>query len=285
MPRKVMPLTEVKIRNMKPADKDIKLFDGDGLFLLVKKSGGKLWRLKYRYDGKEKLLSLGSYPDVGLSDARKRRDAARELLAQGFNPSTVRQEEKATRTEQLENTFEAIAREWHTKNYSTWVKSYADQIMRRLKNDIFPVIGDRPIVDLKASDVLKAIHPIEKRGAVETAHRIKQVVGMIFRYAVATSRAERDPTGDLKGALAKVHVTHHAAITEPTKVGDLLRAIESYDGSLVVRCALRLSPLVFVRPGELRKAVWSDRWPRLFEQAYKWIIPSPIMPPVSEAAS
>ena len=158
MPRKVMPLTEVKIRNMKPADKDIKLFDGDGLFLLVKKSGGKLWRLKYRYDGKEKLLSLGSYPDVGLSDARKRRDAARELLAQGFNPSTVRQEEKVTRTEQLENTFEAIAREWHTKNYSTWVKSYADQIMRRLKNDIFPVIGDRPIVDLKASDVLKAIH-------------------------------------------------------------------------------------------------------------------------------
>ncbi len=251
-------LTAKAIENVKPKDKQIKLFDGGGLFLLVTPAGSKLWRLKYRFEGREKLLALGAYPYLSLADAREARGDAKKLLAKGVDPGDARKAAKAARIAEIENSFEAIAREWHGKNSSSWVPEYGDQILRRLVLDIFPIIGNRPIADLKAADVLKALQPIESRGAVETAHRVKQTIGQIFRYTVATSRAERDPTGDLKGALRKVQASHHPAITDPEKVGALLRAIDGFDGSFIVKCALRLAPLVFVRPGELRKAEWIE---------------------------
>lgn len=263
-------LTSKTVENTKPGAKQIKLFDGGGLFLLIAPTGGKLWRLKYRVDGKEKLLSLGAYPEVTLAEARERREAARKKLAQGIDPGEARKAAKAARAAETENTFEAIAREWHAKNYASWVPTHGDQVLRRLELDIFPLIGTRPIADLKAADVLKSVQPIEKRGAIETAHRVKQTIGQVFRYAVATSRAERDPTGDLKGALAKVQPEHHAAITDPAKVAELLRAIDGYDGSFIVKCALRLAPLVFVRPGELRQAEWAE----IDFDAALWSIPA-----------
>jgi integrase len=251
-------LTVKAIENVKSKDKQIKLFDGGGLFLLVTPAGSKLWRLKYRFEGREKLLALGAYPYLSLADAREARGDAKKLLAKGVDPGGARKAAKAARIAEIENSFEAIAREWHGKNSSSWVPEYGDQILRRLVLDIFPIIGNRPITDLKAADVLKALQPIESRGAVETAHRVKQTIGQIFRYTVATGRAERDPTGDLKGALRKVQTSHHPAITDPEKVGALLRAIDGFDGSFIVKCALRLAPLVFVRPGELRKAEWIE---------------------------
>lgn len=263
-------LTTKAIENAKPGEKQVKLFDGGGLFLLVALTGGKLWRLKYRFEGKEKLLALGAYPDVSLAEARDKRDVARKQLAKGIDPGEARKAATAAKSAETANTFEAIAREWHTKNYSSWVPTHGDQVLRRLEIDIFPAIGTRPIAELKAADVLKALQPIEKRGAVETAHRVKQTIGQVFRYAVATSRAERDPTGDLKGALAKVQSEHLAAITEPAKVAELLRAIDGFEGSFVVKCALRLAPLVFVRPGELRHAEWSE----IDLDAAEWNIPA-----------
>lgn len=258
MPKRILPLTDLQVRNVKPKEKDFKLSDGFGLHLLVTTTGGKLWRFQYRYADKQKLLAIGAYPSISLAEARQARDDARKLLATGVDPNESRKAARIANSVEAKNTFEAITREWHTKNYSSWVPKHGDQVLRRLELDIFPAIGQRPIAELKAAEVLKALQPIEAREAIETAHRVKQSIGQVFRYAVATSRAERDPTGDLRGALAKVKADHHAAITEPAKVAELLRAIDGYDGSFIVKCALRLSPLVFVRPGELRQAEWSE---------------------------
>jgi len=251
-----MPLTSTSVRNTKPEAKQRKLFDERGLFLLVKPNGGKLWRFKYRFDGKEKLLSLGVYPDISLKDARERRDDARKLVANGVDPSENRKAEKLARGGG--NCFEVVAREWYAKYSTNWSADHGGRIIRRLERDIFPWIGGKPIAGVTAPELLSVIQRIEKRGALETAHRALGNCGQVFRYAVATGRAERDPSGDLRGALPPSKGEHFAAVTEPQQVAEILRAIDGYEGSLIVGCALRLAPLVFVRPGELRKATWED---------------------------
>jgi integrase len=253
-----MPLTDTQIKTLKPEAKPRKVADEKGLYLLVQPTGGKLWRLKYRIDGKEKLLALGVYPDVGLKDARAARDEARRLLADGLDPSEHRKANKNARADAVGNSFEAVAREWFTKLLPTWTPDHADKIIKRLERDVFPWIGGKPIADLNAPAVLTTIRRIEARGRLETAHRALQNCGQVFRYAVATGRAERDPTGDLRGALPPTREKHMAAITEPAEVGALLRAIDAFRGTLIVQSALKLSALVFVRPGELRQAEWSE---------------------------
>jgi len=252
-----MPLTDTAIRNTKPGLKPTKFFDERGLFLLVTPAGGKWWRLKYRFDGKEKLLSLGVYPDVGLKDARERRDTARRQIADGIDPSLNRKAEKSLRQRQVANSFELVSREWYEKHAPNWVASHGDRIIRRLERDIFPLIGKRPIGEIAAPELLDVVRRIEARGALETAHRALSNCGQVFRYAVATGRATRDPSGDLRGALPPVKGEHFAAVTEPEQVGAILRSINDYQGTATVVCALRLAPLVFVRPGELRAAEWA----------------------------
>ena len=251
-----MSLTDTAVRNAKPGAKPAKLFDERGLFLIVTPAGGKWWRLKYRFDNKEKLLSLGVYPDVGLRDARARRDAARKLLADGIDPSENRKAVKAAKVERSANSFEVVAREWYSKNAPNWAEHHADRIIRRFERDIFPWIGGRPIADVTAPELLAVVRRIESRGALETAHRALGNCGQAFRYAVATGRAMRDPSGDLRGALPPVKGEHFAAVTEPKQAAELLRTLDGYQGTFTVARALRLAPLVFVRPGELRKAEW-----------------------------
>jgi len=253
-----MPLTNTAIKKAKPEAKARKLYDERGLFLLINPKGGKWWRFKYQFDGKEKQLSLGTYPDVSLKDARERRDEARKQVAAGINPSEHRKAKKSATEERQANSFEVIAREWYAKYSPNWSASHGDRIIRRFERDIFPWIGGNPIADINAPKLLEVVRRIEKRGALETAHRALGNCGQVFRYAIATGRAERDPSGDLKGALPPVKGTHFAAVTEPKKVAEVLRAIDGYEGTLPVCCALRLAPLVFVRPGELRHAQWED---------------------------
>lgn len=253
-----MPLTDTAIRTTKPADKPLKLADGGGLFLLVNPKGGKWWRLKYRYEGKEKLLSLGTYPEVGLKDARERREAARKLLSQGIDPSANRQATKAAQIAVTANTFEAVAREWYAKKAPTWTPVTARKELARMEKDLLPWIGGRPISAITAPELLSTLRRIEARGALESAHRVKQLAGQVFRYAIATGRTDRNPVPDLQDALLPVKQTHHAAMTDPKAVGGLLRAIDDYRGTLITKCALRLAPLVFVRPGELRQAEWAE---------------------------
>lgn len=253
-----MPLSDVKIKNAKPTDKQYKLYDERGLFLIVSPAGGKWWRFRYRFDEKEKLLSLGVYPDIGLKDARERRDAARKMLAHAIDPGLHRKAEKTAKHAEATSSFEFVAREWYAKYAPIWAVHHGDRILRRLERDVFPWVGARAIADITAAEVLAVARRIEQRGALETAHRAISNCGQVFRYAVATSRAYRDPTGDLRGALPPVRGEHFSAVTEPAKVGELLRTLDGYQGSVVVSCALRLAPLVFVRPGELRTAKWCD---------------------------
>ena len=257
MPKRIIPLTDMKVQKAKPQDRAISLFDGGGLFLLVTPSGGKLWRFKYRFNNKEKKLAFGSYPEISLQDARQRREHARKLLANDVDPDAVRKAQKQTNLQETE-TFEVIAREWHTRFTPTWSTGHAATIMDRMERDIFPWIGKRPIVEIKAIEVLTVMRRVESRGALESAHRIRTICGQVFRYAVATARVERDPSADLKGALPQPQEKHMAAITEPVKVAELLRAIDGYQGGFVVRCALQFASLVFVRPGELRHAEWTE---------------------------
>lgn len=259
MPKKISSeLTDIKVKNTKPTDKPQKLFDGDGLFLLVSPSGGKLWRMKYRFGGKEKLLSLGSYPTVSLSDARNKRHEAKKTLDSGVDPGEVKKAEKAVRVELTENTFENIAREWHTKFLPTWAPSHSITIISRLERDLFPYIGQRPIKDIKPSELLEVLRKVEARGAIDTAHRERTICSQVFRYAIASGKAEFDPASNISGALQPVIEKHYAAIVEPDKAAELLRAIDGYQGTIIVKCALQLAPLFFVRPGELRHAEWID---------------------------
>ena len=269
MPKRIVPLTDAKILKTKPEQKQKALFDGGGLFMLVTPTGGKLWRFKYRFDGKEKLLSLGSYPEISLKEARKRRDENREQLAHKIDPGAVRKAQKQAKAEETD-TFEVIAREWHTRFKPTWTEGHAATIMDRMERDLFPWIGNRPISEIKATELLAAMRRVESRGALETAHRIRTIGGQVFRYAVATGRAERDISVDLKGALPQPQEKHRAAITEPLEVAKLLRAIDDYSGSFVVKSALKIAPLVFVRPGELRHLEWTELD---FENA-QWNIPA-----------
>lgn len=253
-----MSLTDIAIRKTKPQTKPTRSFDGGGLYLEVRPTGAKLWRLKYRFDGKEKLLALGIYPDVPLAKARDRRDQARSLLADGIDPSRHRKEAKAARAVLAANSFEVVAREWFRKNQPNWAKNHSEKVIRRLENDVFPWLGGKPISEIAAPEVLSCLRRIEGRGALDTAHRAHQNCGQVFRYAVATGKAMRDPTTDLRGALPPAKHEHFAAITEPAEAGELLRAIDGFRGTFVVQCALRLAPMFFVRPGELRKAEWKE---------------------------
>jgi integrase len=257
MPRQTVPLTDIKVRNAKYIPGKNKLFDGGGLFLLVKPTGSKLWRMKYRFGGTEKLLSLGIYPQTTLTEARQKRAEARVLLAKEIDPGDAKKAQKAAESED-QDTFESIAREWHLKFSPTWAASHADKIIRRLELYIFPWVGKMPIRSVSAPQLLACLRRLENKGTLDTAHRAKQNCGQVFRYAIATGRADRDPTPDLRGALPAIHKQHYAALTDPLKVGELLRAIDGYKGGFVTLCALRLAPLFFLRPGELRQAEWAE---------------------------
>ncbi len=253
-----MSLTNLSIQAAKATDKALKLFDGRGLYLLVSPNGSKGWRFKYRFQSKEKLLSLGTYPEVSLADARERLEECRKLVAKGIDPSEFRKLNRTRALERSANSFEAVALEWLAKKAATWSAGHKARLESRLSNDIFPLIGNKPIVDISAQQVLQVIRKIEERGAIESAHRALSNCSQIMRYAVQTGRADRDPCVDLRGALPPVKTRHLAAVTEPKEVGALISKLSDYRGSHVVRCALKFAPLVFVRPGELRHAKWKD---------------------------
>lgn len=253
-----MPLTDVAIRKTKPADKPQRLFDGGGLYLEIAPTGGKLWRWKYRFGGKEKRLALGAYPAVSLADARERCAEARKLLAAGIDPSEQRKAKKAANNERAANSFAALGDELLLQRAKRLAAGSAVRERRLLEKDLIPYIGQMPIADVTAPTLLAALRKIEARGAVETAHRARMLAGLIFRYAIATGRAERNPAADLVGALVQPVGRHFASIIEPAEVAPLLRALHGYAGTPVAVAALKLAPLVFVRPGELRSARWAD---------------------------
>lgn len=260
MPKRITPLSDIQVKNAKPQEKDYKLMDGFGLFLLVTPTNGKLWRFDYRYGDKRKVLAFGAYPSITLAEARQRREDAKKLLANGVDPGEMKKALKSTDKDIAANTFEVIARQWHLKFSSAgkWSPTHAADILHRLEKDIFPPLGSRPISEIKPMDLLKVLERIASRGALDTAHRLRHHCGMIFRYAVVTERAERDVAADLRGALPAVKNGHHAAPTTPQSLLPLLRAIDAYEGSYIVKCALQLLPLFFCRPGELRAAEWTE---------------------------
>ena len=262
-----MKLSDTLIKANTHKDKDdkvkvapYKLADEKGLYLLVTPSGGKLWRYKYRFDGKEKLLSIGAYPDVSLASARERRDAARKLIASDppIDPSENKKTTKAKKIANTTNTFELWAVKWAKSYFTNKTESHKERTMRRLELYIFPWIGKKPISEITTPQILETVKRIENLNKLETAHRTLQAMSQVFRLAVQSGVALRDPCVDLKGALPATVVKHMPAFTEPKDVAELLRAIDGFTGTLTVQCALRLSPLVFVRPGELRKAKWAD---------------------------
>ena len=263
-----MPLTDTAIRNARPEAVRKRLTDGKGLYLWLNPNGSRWWRFDYRHNGKRKTLSMGTYPDTGLADARAKRDDARKLLAAGIDPGEQRKAEKAAGLEAAANSFEVVAREWLAKQ--TWVPHYREKVGAWQTNDVWPYIGSRPIAELTAPDFLAVGRRIEARGAIESAHRVLQTCGQIMRYAIATGRAERNPVADLRGALAAPPERHHAAITSPAELGGLLRAIEGYSGDVTTRAALKLCALLFVRPGELRHAEWAE----IDLDAAEWNIPA-----------
>lgn len=253
-----MKLSDILVRKSKPESKAYKLADGGGMYLEIMPNGSKYWRLKYRFDGKEKRLALGVYPDVSLALARERRQDARTLLAKGVDPSENKKAVKAAKSDKLDNSFEVVAREWIASHMANKAASHRDKVVRRFELYIFPWLGNKPIADITTPQILETIKRIEKLGILETAHRALQTSGQVFRYAVQTGRAIRDVTADLKGALPPSRTVHMASFTEPSEVAELLRAIDGFKGTLTVQCALRLAPLVFVRPSELRMAKWAD---------------------------
>ena len=261
MPRRVMPLTDLQVKNARPKEKDYKLSDGGGLYLLITPSGGKLWRMDYRFKDKRKTLFLKSYPEISLSDTRKSREDARSLLANGVDPGAIIKAQKIQ--EQVNedinsNTFEKIAREWFAKNEPIWSASHIKTVKSRLERDVYPFIGSRPITAITRGDIITLMRRVESRGTIETADRIKQYCGQILRYALNIEIINISPVTDMRDVLTKRESGHHAAITDPKKLTGLLRSIDEFDGSFVVKCALRIAPLVFVRPGELRQMEWSE---------------------------
>ena len=253
-----MPLTDTAIRAIKPTSKTAKYFDGGGLYLEVAPSGGKWWRLKYRFQGKEKRISLGTYPTIGLKEARERREDTKKILANGIDPSAQRQAIKASITSIDQDSFEVVTREWFDKHVVNLAPSYSKKVRSLFERQIFPVLGAKPIAEVEPTDVLSAARHVEQTGAIETAHRLIQICGQVFRYAIATGRTKYDVSTGLHAALPKVNVKHMATLTDKKRIGQLLRAIDAYGGFFPVRCALRLAPLLFVRPGELQKAEWAE---------------------------
>ena len=247
-------LSDTRVRAAKPREKAYKLYDERGLFLFVTPTGGRLWRLKYRVRDREKLISLGAYPDVGLKRAREKRDEARKLLADGVDPSAERQERRTA----LLETFEGVAEEWLELQSKSLAAETISILGTRLKSALYPYLGSRPITAITAQELLGALRRIEARGRHETAHRVRALAGRVLRYAVATGRAQHDVAADLKDALAPVKSRNFASVTDPVRVGELMRAIDGYTGHPVTALALKLAPLVFVRPGELRAAEWTE---------------------------
>jgi integrase len=261
-----MTLTDTALRHVKSTDKQQKLFDGGGLFLLVSPSGTKSWRLKYRFQGKEKLLTLGQYPAIALKDARERAIQAKKLLANEIDPSADKKRNKLTQR----HTFEYVAREWHQKQAPKWGEGYSAKVLCNLEKSAFPYIGSRPVTEVTGPELLAVLRRLEARGTIAQAHAVSGLCGAVFRYAVACGIAERDPSADIRGALTAHVRKHFPAITEPDKVGELLLKIDEYWGMAPTRCALQLLALTFCRPGEVRKAEWSE-----FDFADKlWRIPA-----------
>ena len=257
MPKRILPLTDIQVKNAKPKTKEYKLSDGGGLHLLITPSGGKLWRFKYRFDGVEKRLTFKTYPEISLADARHRRDDARKLIANGVDPASLI---KAQKEEQVvaETTFEKVAREWFSKNEPVWSESHCKTVKSRLERDVYPIIGARPIAEITRGEVIALIRRVEARGVIETADRIKIYCGQIFRYALNLELIPNNPVTDMRDVLTKRESGHHAAITDPKQLAGLMRAIDDFDGSFIVKCALLIAPLVFARPGELRQMEWSE---------------------------
>ena len=253
-----MALTDTSIRNARPGEKPRKLFDERGLFLLVQPSGGKLWRLKYRYLGKEKKLSLGTYPDVSLKLARERREEARIVLANGADPASIKAALKDEAKEAAANTFSLVAEDYVAKIEREGRAAVTIKKTQWLLSLLNRDLGKRPVSEITPAELLAALQEVESQGHLETARRMRSLSGRIFRYAVATSRATADPSALLRGALTAPTVKHHSAILEPEAVGELLRAIDGYTGQPLTRLALQLTPHVFVRPGELRRAEWQE---------------------------
>lgn len=265
-----MPLNDTFIRSVKPLDKPKKYFDGGGLFLFVPASGSKLWRMAYRFDGKSKLLSFGEYPAVSLKDARERRDDAKKLLAKNIDPSERKREEKQARIRAERDSFQNIAKEWHATRMAEFSPKHQGTVMYRLETYIFPAIGKIHIAKLEPQDVLDIVKSIENKGNFETSRRVLQIINQVFQYAVITGRAKYNIAAGMRGALRPRNVVHRAAVLEPAKVGQLLRDIDEYYGYFPLVCALKLAPLVFTRPTELRAARWSE-----FDlEAAEWRIPA-----------
>lgn len=265
-------LTDTAIKAAKPQEKPWKLTDAQGLFLLVQPNGAKWWRFKYRYLAKEKLLSLGTYPLVSLKQARERHQEARQQLSQGIDPSAHRQQQKTALHAANTNTLEAIAREWHATFAPTWTETTGPRILSSLVRDAFPWIGKHPIAEIDAPMILAVLRRVEARGVAYSAGKLRQHIGQVFRYAIATGRATRDPSQDLRGALATPTTTHMPTIIDQVEIGHLLRAIDGYTGTLTTQTALRLAPMLFVRPGELRAMRWADL--DLDGQSPTWTIPA-----------
>ena len=251
-----MSISDTAIKSAKPrADKPYKLPDEKGMYLYIHTNGSKYFRLDYRFAGKRKTLALGVYPETTLKEAREKREAARKLIMDGVDPNENKKAIKASKSESALNNFEVIAREWGAKHVNNW-DDKNNRSKRMLEKNVFPWLGNKPIIDILPMDILSCLRRVEDRGTIETAHRTLQICGQVFRYAVATSRVDRDITPDLRGALPPAKGDHFAAITDPKQVAELLRAIDSYQGSLSAISALKLAPMVFVRPGELRAAEW-----------------------------
>lgn len=253
-----VPLTDTAIRNAKPADKPVRLFDGGGLYLEIAPSGGKWWRLKYRFGGKEKRYSLGVYPEVTLATARKKRDEAREKLAAGIDPGEAKKAEKRASLLAAAHSFEVVARGWMDERKTTVEPAQHAKTLARMENDVFPWLGKRPIAEIDAPEILVVLKRVDGRGARFTAHRIRSEISRVFRYGIKEGHCKADPARDLVDAIPPAQTTHFASITEPEKVGEMLRAFDGFTGTFPVLCALKLAPMLFVRPGELRKAEWAQ---------------------------
>ena len=265
-----MALTDPKIKQAKPGEKIQRLSDEKGLYLEVHPNGSKYWRHKYRFNGKEKRLAYGVYPEVTLKQAREKRDDARKLLAAGVDPGVVKKATKSLRIELAANSFEAISREWYAKQLPTWSDTTAKKRLALLENDLFPWLGNRPVSEITAMELLTTLQRIEDRGAKETAHNGRQVAAQIFRYARLTQRCQTDPASDLKGALAPKVTQHRPAITDPAQLGKLLVSIDQYKGSFIVRSLLALCPILFQRPGEMIAMEWDE----LDLEAGEWHLPA-----------
>lgn len=256
-----MPLTQKSIQNLAPLEKPYKKYDSQGLYIEVKPTGSKLWRFKFTFEGKSKLLALGKYPTISLKEARNLRDQAKQQLYQGIDPAQAKQQLKKTQVKQqlmAENTFEKLAGEWWNAQKARWSDNYANTTWRRIESNLLPWIGKMPVLEIEPSFLLEQIRRMEKRGAYDASHRVLQLAGAIFRYGIAVGKGDRDPAADIKDALIKVPVKNLSAITEPKEIKSLLRAIDSYPFSMIVYTALQMSALTFLRPGELRKATWDE---------------------------